>query len=250
MRLTHVLPQIAWNSQERYRAIVVALERCFRRQVAYGMAASVTSAMMVTASYGMCARKRGCMATERNPWAYSKSRHESILGDYPHAIDLDGESLMELYRFYVLYCPCKGASYQGRTLDSYGWVGNISRNGLGQLLDAVPAEGRGPFYLPKKYRGAGLDKLFAQANLHDGKLSDTSTERAAIAGTGDSSGYLRLFRHVRNCLAHGRFVAVRGSGDSIFLVMEDCNRQSITARMVLRLNTLLGWARTVEGVQS
>lgn len=187
------------------------------------------------------------MSAERNPWAYSKSRHESILDDYPHAIDLDGEPLMELYRFYVLHCPCEGSSYQGRAFDSYGWSGSITRNGLGQLLDGVSAEGRGPFYLPKEYRGAGLDKLFAQANLHDGKLSDTVTERAAIAGTRDSSAYLRLFRHIRNCLAHGRFVAVRGSEDGpISLVMEDCNRQSVTARMVLRLNTLLGWAETVE----
>ena len=80
----------------------------------------------------------------------------------------------------------------------------------------------------------------------DGQLTDTSMMRAATAGTTDSNSYLRLFRHIRNCLAHGRFIAIDDAqSHKTNLIMEDKDNLNYTARMVLSLDTVIKWTSIV-----
>lgn len=181
-------------------------------------------------------------------WKYG-IKHQSILEDYDNQIELDDNDFNSLYRFYVLNAPYPKHSFQGRSFPDYGWTGSISQNGLGKALDSALSENSGLFYLPGKDTGVKLASLFQQAGLHDGLLSDIDRERAAITlntkkGT---NNYLRLFRHVRNCFAHGRFILVSTelNPDGVF-VMEDRDSYNITARIVLRKRTLLDWSLVVS----
>lgn len=186
------------------------------------------------------------MTKSKNAWAYNIRAHTSILQDYPNKTNLDNYSMSILFDFYVLHCPCKSTSFQSKPFSSYGWKGSIRTNGLGKALDAAIPNGSGPFCLPKTYAGAGLDKSFGYTNLMDGQLADTSMMRAAIAGTTDSNSYLRLFRHIRNCLAHGRFIAIDDAqSHKTNLIMEDKDNLNYTARMVLSLDTVIKWTSIV-----
>lgn len=181
-------------------------------------------------------------------WTYGVRNHDTILVDYENERDLPDQDFLALFRFYVLYSPCNNASLKGISLKERGWEGGIWSNGLGKLLDEAKPKSSGPFHLPIKDNGKQLHQLFAEASLEDGKLSDVSTERAVTTISKRSENiYLRLFRHVRNCFAHGRFkyLVNKDSPEGMF-VMEDRDRDNYTARMVLGKTTLLSWARIIE----
>lgn len=190
-----------------------------------------------------------------DPWKYSAAKHPSILSEYPDCKLLDDVALWALYEFYVLHSPCEKASRQGRSFGWYGWNGSVRDTGLGSELEAAFTERKGQIYVPRGPasipRGdkiaVDLLRMFRSAGFSDGPLLDVATERVAMRATAGSNSWLRLFRRVRNCLAHGRFEAVDpadGFGPS--LIMEDRDANNITARMVLRLQTLLKWREIIE----
>lgn len=185
--------------------------------------------------------------TQNRNWTYSITNHPTILANYNEEITLSDGDLSRLCRFYIIHSPCNGQSLQKRTFSDYGWVGDIRTNGLGKLLDEAIPDGSGPFYLPGKGSKNKLSQLYVQANLLDGPLMDYATERAAIRIGSDGNAYLRLFRHIRNCLAHGRFkyLETADKPNGIF-IMEDKDKHSFTARMVLGKTTLLSWAQIVQ----
>lgn len=195
------------------------------------------------------------MSSRENVWSYSKTLHASILNGYSDTLRLDDDAYGQLASFYVLRTPCEGLTNQSVSFSDYGWIGDIRRNGLGELLDEMKITHDGTYFLPSRAPDGipassserYLGQLFCRANLGDGPLNDWLTERAVARATSGANTWLRLFRHVRNCLAHGRFVCL-SAGDSLgpVLVMEDEDRSSYTARIVLRLETLLAWKRAIE----
>lgn len=189
-----------------------------------------------------------------NPWKYSTTKHPSILSECPDCKLLDDAELWALYEFYVLHSPCEKTSCQGRPFERYGWSGSIRDTGLGSELEAAFTEckgqmivPRGPVSIPRGDKLAvDLPRMFQLADFTDGPLLDVATERVAMRATSGSNSWLRLFRRIRNCLAHGRFEAADpadGLGPS--LIMEDRDANNITARIVLRLQTLLKWREIV-----
>ena len=50
----------------------------------------------------------------------------------------------------------------------------------------------------------------------------------------------KLFYHIRNALAHGCFSVVK-SGDNEYLVLQDEYNNNISARMIIKTETLLKW---------
>lgn len=184
---------------------------------------------------------------------YSTIKHASILvGDYSE-VALPDDLLGELLRFYVLHTPCERSSAHARSFCYYGWTNDVRRNGLGAALDGARTVPGGEFLFPKSQpvsengEGADLGYFYNRVSLGDGRVSDLTLERGAACNTYESNVWLRIFRHVRNCLAHGGFVAVGlddGKGD--VLVMEDHDNHNYTARMVIRVQTLVAWKEIIE----
>lgn len=190
-----------------------------------------------------------------NPWTYGVAAHPSILGEFSGCELLDDTSLWSLYEFYVLHSPCVNVSRQGRSFEQYGWGGSIRDTGLGFELEEAFTKHKGQMFVPRGPHklphgdklAVDMARMFQLADLSDGPLSDVVTERVAMKATKGGNSWLRLFCRVRNCLAHGRFGAVDpadGLGPS--LIMEDADAGNITARMVLRLQTLLKWREIIE----
>lgn len=86
-----------------------------------------------------------------------------------------------------------------------------------------------------------LKKCFNDHDLQDEFSGNIIKSRAVIAKSSDDTKLLKLFRHIRNCLCHGKFVAVRTELNSVSLVMQDDNGHNVTARMVLDLAALIDW---------
>ena len=192
-----------------------------------------------------------------NPWSYGVQFHETILQPYDNLRMLTEEEYGALASFYILHSPCKGLSSQEISFEERGWTGNISTNGLGAALDKLRVTHGGKFLLPSKQppvripeTSSYMGMLFHYANLNDGYLSDLQTERVVASCGGGSNAWLRLFRRIRNCLAHGNFRIVEiddGLGPSI--IMEDKttgDKRSYTARMLFRLETLMRWKGYIE----
>lgn len=189
------------------------------------------------------------------PWKYSVATHRSILSECPDCRLLDDVMLWALYEFYVLHSPCENVSCQGRPFGQYGWSGSIRDTGLGSELEAAFTECKGQMFAPRgpvsilcgDKLAVDLSRMFQLADLSDGPLLDVATERVAMRATTGSNSWLRLFRRIRNCLAHGRFeVADLADGLGPSLIMEDRDANNITDRMVLRLQTLLKWREIIE----
>ena len=105
-----------------------------------------------------------------NKWAYSHSKHNSILPEPSVCQDLNDQELIILYRFFVQHSPCNAQSRQSITFEERGWKGNIQNNGLGKKLDDAIKGQKGPFFIPRKYNGAGLEILFGSTTVRDWKF--------------------------------------------------------------------------------
>lgn len=186
--------------------------------------------------------------------AYNMTHHASILDKGYSEVMLADDLLGDPLRFYVLHTPCEGSSSLARPFKYYGWTDDVRRNGLGVALeDSITVPG-GEFLFPrnqpvpkKNEKGVDLSYLYGRVSLGDGRVDDLTLERGAASNTNESNVWLRIFRHVRNCLAHGRFVAVKlNDGKGNVLVMEDRYGRSYTARMVIRVQTLVAWRDVIE----
>ena len=185
----------------------------------------------------------------KNGWAYGIRSHESILAVYDSLIEPEWSMLSPLFEFYVLHSPARGQSALGIKIEERGWSSDAWRDDLRGRLDSVlPFEDGRTLFLPTTNSKSGLARLFDDCNLEDGPLADLHIERAAARPSSDAYRCLRLFRHVRNCLAHGSFVVVGDEGVlGPVMVMEDKDRYNITARMVLRVKTLYKWRDIILG---
>ena len=88
--------------------------------------------------------------------------------------------------------------------------------------------------------------FFKKCNLLDGSLSDYDTERAVISDTNESNKYLKLFYRIRDGFAHGKFLLKYSSTHEKMVIIQDNNTHNVTARIVIKLSTLLSIIETVD----
>lgn len=93
---------------------------------------------------------------------------------------------------------------------------------------------------------SNLADLFKKCNLLDGALSDCDTERAVISNTNESNKYLKLFYRIRDGFAHGKFLLKYSSNHKKMVIIQDDDTKNVTARIVIKLSTLLSVIETVD----
>ena len=91
-----------------------------------------------------------------------------------------------------------------------------------------------------------LKELFSKLDLADGNIISYNIERAVIGITKEQNKLLKLFYRIRNSLAHGNFLLKYSSAKEKMVVLQDNNKDNVTARMVLKLSTLLSFVDTVD----
>lgn len=159
------------------------------------------------------------------------------------------KDLIRIVTFFVFHSPCKELSSMSKSLEEYGW--------------ATPW--RKPIHLNKQLKQKAtnhqllfsaqnydaLETALGKANLKDNFPSDIKTERICIYDNMKNQ-FLSVFYHLRNAFAHCRLNMVDVDGECVF-ILEDMvhekkqKRYKLSARMILRKNTLLKWIDLIEG---
>lgn len=176
---------------------------------------------------------------------YQYKRENSILGSCIDEYKLSEEEFCKLYSFYVTYSMCGSQSAKKRTFIDYGWPDNaISKTELGEKLKSVLK-----LSYNKKFVFTDKDNLAEQFHLlelDDGELINLDQERAVISKTSENNNYLKLFYRIRNGLAHGKFRLLFSSSGERMVIIQDDNTNNVTARIVIKLSTLLLYIDVID----
>ena len=141
---------------------------------------------------------------------------------------------------------CGTQSLKKRSFTDYGWESNlISDSDLGVALNTILNLNKNKDFIFTDQDD--FKKRFSDLAFTDGALPNLDTERAVIGKTSEPNNYLRLFYRIRDAFAHGKYCLVFHSAtNEKMVVMEDNDRYNFTARMVLKLRTIIGFIDTVD----
>ena len=170
---------------------------------------------------------------------------KSILGSNPDEYSLTEHEYYQMYSFYVTYSMCGTQSAKKRSFVDYGWASESIKNTiLGTTLTRVLNLNRNPEFIFTEKDDLSLQ--FASHNLLDGYLSNVDYERAVIAKTDAQNNYLKLFYRIRDGFAHGKFKLRYSKSGEKMVIIQDDNQHNMTARIVIKLNTLLKFVNSID----
>lgn len=177
------------------------------------------------------------------------------VSDCPDWIDVKSfnrnelEVLKEILPFYVINTLQENYSYRGIPITDYGWPDNIWNTGeVKKQLFHVANLSLG-YNLHVAERLEDMSDICNQAHLDSTFYQYRDQERIAIYVNSKSNLVLSIFKHIRNSLAHGRFIMIPNGDDTIFAMESvDNSRQGLIlkARMVLRASTLIKWMEIIK----
>lgn len=183
---------------------------------------------------------------------YKYIKNNSIIHNLKDEYEFTKDEYYLLYQFFVTYSMCGKQSSKIREIDDYGWKSkktdqknDIVTSGLKSALSSILDLDTNPmFILTEK---DNLREKFAEVNLTDGNPTEIITERAVIGKTlSESNSYFKLFYRVRDGFAHGKFVLRLGENNEKMLIIQDDDRYNVTARIIIKKDTLLDYVRTID----
>lgn len=183
------------------------------------------------------------MAKSSQPYRFLQA--DSILGTLPDEYSLSTDEYYQLHSFFVTYSICRSCSAKKRSFPDYGWPSNCTTD------PALSAALKGVLNLSRNLHFVfttkdDLSACFAAQDLSDGAVGDLSFERAVIGITNESTNYHKLFRHIRNGFCHGKYKLRLSPDNEKMIVIQDDDKTNVTARIVLKLDTLLGFVRAID----
>ena len=168
---------------------------------------------------------------------------------------IDAEKFSRIFWFFVINSPVNGLTARQKSLLDYGWSKPWHKPYcLRRKLNEMSTN-KELIYSAQTYDA--MDVALRKSSLLVFPPLEINTERVCIYN-GKRTQYLSLFYHIRNAIAHGRFSIVSNENESV-LIMEDVTnkrkwmdneKKTCSARMVLRISTLLKWIDYIEGGES
>lgn len=172
---------------------------------------------------------------------YRYNREESIINGLEDQYELLEQEYNKLYKFFVTYSMCENQSDKKRTLEDYGWASTVNYSEIKKELKEKIDFNIENFVFRDE---GGLKDVCAENNLIINKVA-LDSERGVIGKTAGQNKLLKLFHRIRNVFSHGRFV-MRLSGKDRYVIMEDKDSRNVTARIVIKLDTLIGIVDTID----
>lgn len=156
--------------------------------------------------------------------------------------ELFDKDLEEIITFFVFHAPCNNQSAMQKTLADYGWNAPWR---LPYKLNSQLKQASTNFNLifsANNYNN--MEKALIKSDLYEKFPSDLKKERICIY---DKMGnqFMSIFYHIRDAFAHGRFNIFDVDNEQVF-VMEDQFRKKVSARMIIKKQTLLNWIYIIE----
>lgn len=172
---------------------------------------------------------------------YRYNREESIINGLEDQYELSEYEYNKLYKFFVTYSMCGNQSDKKRTLEDYGWERTVKYLEITRILKERIGFDIENFVFRDE---GGLKDVCEGNNLIINKVT-LDSERGVIGKTDGQNKLLKLFHRIRNVFSHGRFV-MRLSGEDRYVIMEDRDPHNVTARIVIKLDTLIGIVDTID----
>ena len=180
----------------------------------------------------------------KNKNSYKYIKENSILKKIVDEYNLTLEEYYLLHSFYVTYSLCDNQSAKKRTFVDYGWSTNkINDTELGIALSSVLNLNRNPEFL---FVQDDIGKQFQNHDLKDRNLINIEIERAVMVKSSENNNYLRFFHRIRNGLAHGKYCLCYSKNQEKMIIIQDDDTHNVTARIVVRLSTLLNFIIVVD----
>ena len=149
-----------------------------------------------------------------------------------------------LYNFFVTYSLANTQSFKKRELTYYGWKKTgISKSGVTSKIKNILNlyNNKNFIFIKSKDYGNKLLNEAASLNLKRNNLDKDFIREIGVMTNCTDNHYYSLFSHIRNCLAHGRFVLKKNKNKERILILEDKTPGKggkITARIIIKLNTI------------
>lgn len=183
------------------------------------------------------------MAKDKQTYKYKKE--ESIVDPSRDEYSLSEHDYYLLYSFFVTYSLCGTQSRKKRTLNEYGWSSeSFTQSGLKKELEKTLK-----FDANKNFCFTEEDDLadrFKENDLLNGPLANVDVERAVISKTQGDNKYLKLFYRIRDGFAHGSFSLRLNTSGEKMIVIQDQDKSNVSARLVMKLSTLLQFIYTID----
>jgi len=163
--------------------------------------------------------------------------------------EIMNDDFSRILSFYLFHSPVRGLSAMSKELNDYGWhVAWGKEYKLNVQLKKLTNNEKLIFSVNAYSK---MDDALTKADLLDKFPSNLSKERIAIYNI-KKNQFISIFFHIRNSLAHGRFSIVNKNREYIFVFEDvvknntDLSKQKVSARMILKKNTLLKWMELIE----
>lgn len=155
------------------------------------------------------------------------------------------ENILRIIVFFLFHAPCEGQSAMGRTIEEYNWSNPWKQPYDFEEKLKHMSSNPNLIFMAENY--SEMDKKLEDANLTVNFPSDLATERICVHKYYDRQ-IKSVFYHLRNSFAHGRFNIVNADGETV-LIFEDVRNKTtyeVSARMILKISTLLKWIDIIE----
>ena len=164
-------------------------------------------------------------------------KEKSILHEFigKDEYELSVDEYYTLYSFFVTYSAANWQSLKGKDFKFYNWHANDLTKKVKDFFD---------IYNENFFRTeiVNLTEDYNNLDLADGRLKNILPERFVVCENRGGNKYIKLFAKIRNCLAHGKYALIYSSNDDKrekMIIMQDDYKNNVTARIVLKLETLL-----------
>ena len=159
------------------------------------------------------------------------------------------EALKEILPFYVVNTLHESYSYRSIPVTEYGWPDNIWNTGAlkEQLFYVANLTVEHNLFVVERLED--MSNVCLNAHMGNDFYQYRDQERIVVYVNSKTNLVLSIFKHIRNALAHGRFVMYPVGEDFMFVLESvDNSRQGLVvkARMVLRASTLIKWMNIVK----
>ena len=177
------------------------------------------------------------------------------VNDHPEWIEVKNftkkelEVLKEILPFYVVNTLHESYSFRSIPVTEYGWAENVWNTGAlkDQLFYVANFTLEHNLFVVSRLED--MSDVCLDAHMGNDFYRYRDQERIVVYVNSRSNTILSIFKHIRNALAHGRFVMYPIGEDFMFVLESvDNSRQGLVvkARMILRASTLIKWMNIVK----
>lgn len=172
----------------------------------------------------------------------------------PDWVNAGGEELLaedfkKIYDFFVIHTPVSRLSARSILLSAYGWSEPWKKPEYLNRRIKDASNNSSLFYSAEKLEE--MEDALEKAAL----LSNSTSSELEVACFYDSENNqaMSYFSHLRNSLCHGRYCVFR-KNTSLWIAVEDKSNKKVrgrrgeklSARMLLRVDTLMRWIEIVQ----